>query len=846
MNFLKIARVELKQLLSTRYARVALVVVTLMPLLYSFVYLAAFWDPYGNLKNLPVAVVNQDKGYQEGEKKIAAGQELVDELKNNDTVKWYFVDEKEAYQGLLGDKYYLVIKIPEDFSYRLSKMKSSNPKKAGIQVIYNEGKNYLAAQLNGRVVLELKQKIEEKIVREAITTILSKMNDSLKDVEKAASGSEKIQKGLQDAVKGSKALTAGESELSKGTSNLMAGSEKLYQGSKQLVDGTLEFSNNMSVFAAKMQEAQKGSEKIYEGLKLLPGEKLGGQFIELRDGINTVAAGAYKLYGGSQDLEKGVETLALGSSSYISGVKDFLTGVDTFLRQIFSGLKQLNEGYAELLAGLNNFKDSFKNGSSLVAGVDQSQRGAQEQIDLALNTLQQYKLSHPDPEIAETINSLTAAKENLVTLSQYNAGLTTLMTQGNDSLSKLSTSLESLNFGLSNLINQGDIGYNNKLLPAMNLLSQGGQDLASGFNQLQSGVGRVVYGSKELSFGANLLATKTQTLPDNMTVLGKGLFSLKQGYQQLHSGITLLADGSNRLKDGAVTIKEGAVALNSGILQVKDGALALYTGAEKLYTGQRKLNSGLNELYRGSEKLTSGLKEGVASGKAELKPSLKEKRAQVIADPVEVNEYKKYRVPNYGTAFTPYFLPLSLWIGALVLFFLINLKDHRLTLSTVNSWEILIGKFLAVAVIGVLQAVISGIILEKGLSLAVASQWKFYGFAILMSLTFLAIIGLMVSLFDMAGRFLAVVLLILQLASCGGAFPFELLPKFFQEISVYLPMTYGVYGLREAISGGSGMSFSHSVFLMALFGGGALLLNYFVTPRQVKLTDLTPKEGSVL
>ncbi|GAV23420.1 hypothetical protein cpu_19300 [Carboxydothermus pertinax] len=817
-----------------------------MPLLYSFVYLAAFWDPYGNLKNLPVAVVNLDQGYQEGKETLNAGKDLVDELKHNDTVKWYFVDEKEAYRGLMGDKYYLIVKIPEDFSQRLNQMKSADPQKTGIKVIYNEGKNYLAAQLNGRVVLELKQKVAEKIVREAVATLLNKMDDSLRDVEKAADGSEKLQNGLKEAYTGSLALVNGSEKLEGGTRRLAAGTEKLYLGSNQLKNGTMEFSRNMSVFAAKMQEAKSGSQKIYEGLTLLPGAELGGQFTELNNGVKTVADGAYGIYNGSLGLETGVLNLALGSENYIKGVNTFLAGVDSFWSQISSGLKQLAVGYNQLLDGLNNFKASLQTGTTMVAGVDQSQKAAQNQIEQALNTLQQYKVNHPDPEIDEAITSLNAAKANLTAINQYNGGLLSLFAQGNEGISQLSSSLSSLNLGLLSLLNQGEEGYQSKLQPGIVALKQGGQDLTSGFGQLQTGVGTLVYSSKKLSDGANLLAAKTQEIPAKMEELGSGLSSLKEGYNQLYNGLNLLAQGSNKLSLAAKEVNDGANSLNTGIIQVKNGALELENGGLKLSSGQVELNRGLLELYKGSKELTSGLKKGVAEGKKELKPDLKVKRANTIADPIEIKEDKKYHVPNYGTAFTPYFLPLSLWIGALVLFFLINLKDHRLTLSTVRSWEILIGKFLAVAVVGVLQAVISGIILEKGLNLEVASQWKFFGFAILMSLTFLAIIGLMVSLFDMAGRFLAVVLLILQLASCGGAFPFELLPKFFQEISVYLPMTYGVYGLREAISGGSGMSFSHSAFMMALFGILALLLNYLITPRQIKLSDLSPKEGSVI
>ncbi|MDN5362988.1 MAG: putative rane protein [Eubacteriales bacterium] len=104
MNFLRIARVELKQLLSTRFARIALTAVVLVPLLYSFVYLSAFWDPYGKLSRLPVAVVNEDQGYKRGGEKIEGGRDLVEELKKSDAVEWPFCYHGRSQARIGGQK----------------------------------------------------------------------------------------------------------------------------------------------------------------------------------------------------------------------------------------------------------------------------------------------------------------------------------------------------------------------------------------------------------------------------------------------------------------------------------------------------------------------------------------------------------------------------------------------------------------------------------------------------------------------------------------------------------------------------------------------------------------------
>lgn len=279
--------------------------------------------------------------------------------------------------------------------------------------------------------------------------------------------------------------------------------------------------------------------------------------------------------------------------------------------------------------------------------------------------------------------------------------------------------------------------------------------------------------------------------------------------ETLKEGALAARDGARQLENGAGALSQGLQTIVSSTAGLPEKMAALDEGFGRLQRGYGDFYAGLSQLVEGSRKLGGAAQQLATGGKQ-------------------------------------YFLPLSLWIGALVLFFLINLKDFRLALSPVHSWQVLGGKYLAVAVVGVLQAVISGIILEKGLNLQAVSEGKFYLFNILMSLTFMAIIGFLVTAFGVARRFLAVALLILQLASCGGAFPFELLPEFFRTIGPFLPMTYGVYGLREAISGGSGMSYVAAVTAMAFFGLGALILTYFFTARKLKISDLAPQEGLVL
>lgn len=172
--------------------------------------------------------------------------------------------------------------------------------------------------------------------------------------------------------------------------------------------------------------------------------------------------------------------------------------------------------------------------------------------------------------------------------------------------------------------------------------------------------------------------------------------------------------------------------------------------------------------------------------------------ARYVSAPVDIDEAAINPVKNYGTGFTPYFIPLSLWVGALMMFFVISDKvDDDIKAS---SASLVIGKFISYCYIGIIQAVLASTVVLM-LGLKPTNLVLYFGFNILMSISFIAIIQCLVFLLGMAGRLIAIVLLILQLTSCAGTFPLEVIPKFFRVLNPLMPFTYCVSGLREIISG---------------------------------------------
>ena len=182
MNSLGIAILELKRLSRNRFARVATIVVCLIPLLYSFLYLDAFWDPYHNLASMKVAIVNQDQAANKDNQTVQAGEELVNKLKNDHTLGWRFTNESDAKQGLSDGYYELAIVIPSDFSQTILNSAQDplpvvEPKKAQLMYYSNPSNNFLAEQIGNKITAELQGEVNGQIAGKFFENVFGKLSD---------------------------------------------------------------------------------------------------------------------------------------------------------------------------------------------------------------------------------------------------------------------------------------------------------------------------------------------------------------------------------------------------------------------------------------------------------------------------------------------------------------------------------------------------------------------------------------------------------------------------------------------------------------------------------------------
>ncbi|MFD7443390.1 YhgE/Pip family protein [Streptomyces sp. NPDC059909] len=279
----------------------------------------------------------------------------------------------------------------------------------------------------------------------------------------------------------------------------------------------------------------------------------------------------------------------------------------------------------------------------------------------------------------------------------------------------------------------------------------------------------------------------------------------------------------NRLNSGAHKVAKGADQIHTGLTSAKTGSSDLDSGVGRLETGAIDLDGGMFKLVDGSGELAGGLNEGV--GKIpDYDKQDRDRRTDVMADPVQLASQSLHKAPNYGTGFAPYFIPLSLWVGAMVAYMLIHPLNRRALAAGASAWRIALAGFLPVAAIGMLQVVALMSVLHWGLGLRMASAAGTVGFLVLVVCCFAAIIQWLNARFGAAGRILVLAVLMLQLTSAGGTYPVQTSPAFFNAVHPFLPMTYVVEALRRLITGGGIGPVWQATAVLLAFTAGALAL----------------------
>ncbi|UUN26404.1 YhgE/Pip domain-containing protein [Streptomyces sp. FIT100] len=669
----KLAALELKRFGRGRLPRAALAAILLLPLLYGALYLWSFWDPYGRLDRIPVALVNDDKGATASGKKISAGDEITEGLRDSEVFQWHEVSTEDARAGVEDGTYYLSLTMPEDFSERIASSSGDAPQTGALEVRTNDANNYIVGQISRTVFSEVRTAASKDASRSFLDRIFISFSDIHDATAKAAKGADDLKGGIG--------------------------------------------------------KAKKGSEDLADGLK------------NAKDGSGRLAGGITRLNTAAGELETGAAKVAAGTQKLADQVNGIAEGIRPFFRdngRTIGDTARLVEDLSRTTRGNLDLLVEHAPGAATRARESADELAAIHK-DRCENTLL------PDPAYCP---ALERAVTNAADAAEIAEDVNALVQDNHGDLEQLGTHLDTL--------------------------------------QEQ----------------AKSVAARSPHLAED-----------------LESAVAEV----NRLNSGAHKVATGADRIHSGLTGAKTGSTDLDSGVGRLETGANDLDGGMFKLVDGSSELAGGLNSGV-DRIPDYDKDERDRRTDVMADPVQLASQSLHKAPNYGTGFAPYFIPLSLWVGAMVAYMLIQPLNRRALAAGASAWRIALAGWLPVSAIGLLQVAALMSVLHWGLGLEMARAAGTVGFLALVVCCFAAIIQWLNARFGAAGRILVLAVLMLQLTSAGGTYPVQTSPAFFNAVHPFLPMSYVVEALRRLITGGGVGPVWQAVAVLLAFTAGALAL----------------------
>ena len=805
--------------------------VIIIPLMYSYFYLGAFWDPYARLDDVPVAVVNLDKGSEINGEMRNLGDEICDELAKDGSLGFVFTDQKNAEEGVLGDDYYASITIPEDFSKNVATV-SGDADKIHSSIIYtaNQKKNYLAAQILENAMPTIKEKMNSTIDGEIIETLSDKLNSVPGELGT-------LEDGLSQINDGAAQLKDGTAQLKDGTVELSTGADQLLSGAGELQNGTSQLKDKAPALTEGMDALDQGAGELSQGLNTLKGnnDTLNNGAGSLAEGAGTLAGGISSYTAGVDQAGAGAKDLKTGIESYTAGVSQASGGAD----KLYSGIAAAGQGISQMsgavsqAAGQLPSEDTLNAISGGAADLSTGITNFSSGYSQALGALKEYQQATGDPTLGSIVEGFDALGGSIGQLESGASAVSGGVSQLTSGISGMSSSVYALSDGLSQL----ETAFGSADNP--DSLIGGAAALSSGLTQIKGNNDALTGGIGALSSGLDTLTSNSEALNTGAEALKTGSTELKTGLSQYTAGVSAASDGSDKLKagtatakDGAETLESGAAALDNGARELKNGISELDAGTGKLADGASALNSGAGELASGTSEAKTGVTEAITDTKDQLKAL--NGLSEYGEEPVKTETEYVEPVANYGSAFAPYFMGLSLWVGCLMIYFGIYLDyERRIKLLSKDSDRIVL-RTGAFALISAAQAILLALVIKDVLHITINNPAMLFASCILVSVTFMTVVQFCLINLGDAGKFLAMLLLILQLTSCAGTFPIETQSGFFRAINKVLPMTYSTQLFKEAISGTAGANAGHSALILAGFAAAFLALTLIMSHSALK------------
>lgn len=846
-NVFYLYKLDWKRIFSNPISAFLIIALMILPSLYAWFNIKALWDPYGNTSELPIAVYSADKGAEFQGKELSIGNEVIDSLHENKQLGWHFLDsKKELVEGVKSGKYYAGIYLPADFSKDLVSFTSGTIVKPKIEYYSNQKINAIAPKITDKGASSLQEQISKNFIETASSTLVKVFNEIGYDIDSNLVSINKVKNMILETDGNLDTIDSYTKQIVELHDKFPEIKDKIAKAEEftDYIPQVDEMGDKLIALNEKLPELKKQASVILTLQKKIPEIQNAGKQLKMidddfdsiastmTDGIDTAKQGL-QIIDQVQTALPEIQQLGDQATDFASATKegaqqlqDALPSISNSVQVTIEAIRQVASSTASWSEALNEALDEEQlanDRESILKTIDGFQQSIQQQqsmLDSLITFLNRIEGSTENTQIQNIITHLNEVKIKLTNLSDLLARARKAVQDGDiKGVKQYLSEITGAAKEIDGLLGSIDVPSITKTIEK--ILS----DLITTITTAQD----VLKKAQAIDF-KSLLASTKNVVSNAISILEKYQKELPAIKQELHDANTML---NGHMDEIVAAINKGADLYNNELPIVED-KLGIAAGFlqndwptikaeitstmnmvdEKLPDVEKALNAAVDLINNDWPNIKTGIhKAANAIRKGESEVDLGEiikllkldatKEADFFKQPVELQTNDIYPIANNGSASTPFYTALCLWVGALLLSSVATTEYHleKKDKKRFTQRETFVARMLTFLTMAIAQSLI--VTLGNMFLLGVDVHNPVYSvlFALLVGLAFMMIVYVLAGLFGNVGKGIAIIILVLSISGGGGNYPIQVSGKFFQFINPLLPFTHAVNLLRESAGG---------------------------------------------
>lgn len=847
-NVFYLYKLDWKRIFSNPISAFLIIALMILPSLYAWFNIKALWDPYGNTSELPIAVYSADKGAEFQGKELSIGNEVIDSLHENKQLGWHFLDsKKELVEGVKSGKYYAGIYLPADFSKDLVSFTSGTIVKPKIEYYSNQKINAIAPKITDKGASSLQEQISKNFIETASSTLVKVFNEIGYDIDSNLVSINKVKNMILETDGNLDTIDSYTKQIVDLHDKFPEIKDKIAKAEEftDYIPQVDEMGDKLIALNDKLPELKKQASVILTLQKKIPEIQNAGKQLKMidddfdsiastmTDGIDTAKQGL-QIIDQVQTALPEIQQLGDQATDFASATKEGAQQLQDALPSISNSVQVTIDSISQVATTTVSLTNTIKqaiadnqltdqereNIQKVISDFQQNIQRQQAALDGLITFLTNLQNSGNTSDLSGIINQLTNAKSLLGDLSSRLDHLSELVKNGNteaitDYLTEVNTAAQNVTDLLKG------INVTNITDTIDNVLTK----LITTITTAQD----VLKKAQAIDF-KSLLASTKNVVSNAISILEKYQKELPAIKQELHDANTML---NGHMDEIVAAINKGADLYNNELPIVED-KLGIAAGFlqndwptikaeitstmnmvdEKLPDVEKALNAAVDLINNDWPNIKTGIhKAANAIRKGESEVDLGEiikllkldatKEADFFKQPVELQTNDIYPIANNGSASTPFYTALCLWVGALLLSSVATTEYHleKKDKERFTQRETFVARMLTFLTMAIAQSLI--VTLGNMFLLGVDVHNPVYSvlFALLVGIAFMMIVYVLAGLFGNVGKGIAIIILVLSISGGGGNYPIQVSGKFFQFINPLLPFTHAVNLLRESAGG---------------------------------------------